>query len=396
MKSARVVMTSTAPMLDGSTIAREALIDGARQVNEYGLPTLASHDQHRLLGWIGEAWVEENNGTSYLVGIQEFPETRDEFLLIQARHRRLQDKRLREYREQAGDELEKLYREAPDAQFILSGSGLGIRSPGIVMRTFPELFKRVDRDGLIDYSDLESLSTGVYQIGDICILAHKGFRRNFSRFNSFNIDLFKTFNSLLEDNANDFQVKIAIDPDLITHPTAIREPVELAYWWGPKFSDDLSSIPPGVTIHGNDRDDQLYHLLSRTEFFWYSRDNEHVLEIEELMGSPNVFDEDSFKYGTRYLHSIVDEETNRIIHCDGAAKFYNEDEYAERDACKIPEAQRSSRYEKLWRLYGYPKLEDWKAIIHDFFRDNNTIAEYFGISDDHIDSRKTTSYYNIQ
>lgn len=44
-------------------------------------------------------------------------------------------------------------------------------------------------------------------------------------------------------------VKVAIDLDCIGLAGTEHEELEYQYWWGPKFNDDLNSIPLGVTVH---------------------------------------------------------------------------------------------------------------------------------------------------
>jgi hypothetical protein len=379
MQKGKVIMISTAPIVNGPTMTREALVDGARQINKRGLPALASHDHHRPIGWLTQAWVEDKAGISYLVADEEFPESREDWEELLSRYEKFQKDDLKLLVEEAAPRLDTLLQLIPGATYTLTGAGIAVRSRDIVKTVVPEILKNTDRDNLISYRALQPIATGTFRAGDWCIFAHKGLRRSFSRFNSFNADFFERIESLTGRNPK-MNVSISLDPDLMSHPIAAREPVELAYWWGPKFKDDLAAINPGVSVHANSKDDQSFHKLERTEFFWSSRDGKHTLEIEELVQEANILDEGPRSFGTRYLHTIVDEKTGAIEHCDGAVKVYDQQDYDKRraPAVDISKAPKATRYHKLWRVYGTMALADWKALIHDYYRDNNAIAEYFG------------------
>jgi hypothetical protein len=59
-----------------------------------------------------------------------------------------------------------------------------------------------------------------------------------------------------------------------------KGPIELEYWWGPKFNEDLSEINFGVTKHSADEDEQLFHGISATEFWWHKQNEIKTYECE--------------------------------------------------------------------------------------------------------------------
>jgi len=50
----------------------------------------------------------------------------------------------------------------------------------------------------------------------------------------------------------DVLVKVRLDPDAVALAASYRPAIEHQYWYGPTFSDDLASIPTGVTRHEAD------------------------------------------------------------------------------------------------------------------------------------------------
>lgn len=60
---------------------------------------------------------------------------------------------------------------------------------------------------------------------------------------------------------SELQVQIALDIDLIGLFGTEQAELEYQYWWGPKFNEDLSSIPYGVTKHNNEHYDNVFTNL---------------------------------------------------------------------------------------------------------------------------------------
>jgi hypothetical protein len=119
--------------------------------------------------------------------------------------------------------------------------------------------------------------------------------------------------------------------------------------------------------------------ISRTEFWWQSRDNLHIFEAEELADNFLPDDEISYtNFACRYVHSIVEEDTGKIIHFDGAVRMYSDEQMLTRLDSDIAKFGRHSVYTKLWRIDGTIPINVWKSLLADFYKDNPLIGEYLG------------------
>jgi hypothetical protein len=230
-----------------------------------------------------------------------------------------------------------------------------------------------DKDGLISIENLKPLGPGIYQIDDFVVFAHPFFRRSLFRLNTLNYPLLKNLQALTSNSA-----KIALDPDMVGLATTYQgEREELAYWWGPKFNDDLTSIPTGVTHHEADETERIIHGISSTEFRWGVMKDYHVFEAEELCDVPassSVEDE----FGCRYVHSMVEEKRGHIEHLDGSIRMYPREAMLERLDTDLAHATRHTGYTKIWRVDGEIPISIWKRLISDYFRDNFLVGEYLG------------------
>jgi hypothetical protein len=250
-------------------------------------------------------------------------------------------------------------------------------------RCFPALFAEQDKDGLIPARLLEPIQPGVYRQGPLVVFAHPFFRRSLSRLNNLNIDLLNELERLAPKS--DVLVKVRLDGDAVGLADQCREPIEMQYWRGPKFTDDLASVQPGVTQHGADDRQRLFSLVCRTEFWWQSRRNgtlkrqEHIFEAEELR-EHYTFGSDELLYGCRYVHSIISESAKVIEHLDGAIREYTDEELLERIEKDIARAGRHTKYTKYWRADGPLSLSVWKTMVYHHFRDNPLAGEYLGMT----------------
>jgi hypothetical protein len=244
--------------------------------------------------------------------------------------------------------------------------------PGLTSRVFSDVLVVQDKDGLIPLNHLTPIGPGVFQVDSLVLFAHLFFRRSLSRLNSLNAPFLERIQSFAGDQVD---IRIAVDPDMVGLASTYRERGELEYWWGPKFDDNLASIPTGVTHHEAREYERLFHGISGTQFWWQSRRGEHILEVEELRDIPSV-SANSAQYGCRYAHSIVQETTGQIVHFDGAVRMYSEGQMIERLMVDIAHSGRHTQYTKLWRVDGVIAIPVWKRLLSDYFRDNHLIGEY--------------------
>ena len=257
-----------------------------------------------------------------------------------------------------------------------------IYNKDIVSRAFPEIIQNV-HEGLIDISLLTPVLPGVYRHGDFLLFAHKYFRRGHSYYNTLNTDFLDRIEHL---KCEDQIVKIAIDLDCIGLAGTEHKEYEYQYWWGPKFDDDLNSIPFGVTKHTNEKYNQLLSEFRSTEFGWYLQDNKHTFECEEITDIPNLSINGVDMYGCRFVHSMVD-SSGMPIHLDGAIRAYDDEKMLKRLDISLKDSDRDTLYTKIWRIDGKIPVATWKELITHYYRDNMMIGEYFGGIDEKIISR---------
>jgi hypothetical protein len=342
------------------------------------MPLLISHDFTRAMGWQYPFAVHFEPGLTRIAGLGLMVDNQRESKQLSnalishvgglaAKHKtelsRLQDLLAPHL---SGNE-----------KVVCAKESLALIDEGLVARVFPEIFDHSDKDGLVPLNELEPIGPGVFRIGELTVFAHHFFRRSLSRMNTLN----RPFLERLQDLTNeDVTVRIALDRDTVGLVSTYTDYEELEYWWGPKFTDDLVNIPTGITQHGAGEQDRLFHGISRSEFWWQSRKGKHIFETEELRDIPSSGEGTS--YGCRYAHSIVDEETGRIDHLDGAVRVYPEDDMISRLEHNIAEAGRHTDYTKLWRLDGIIPPSSWKSLLSDYFRDNHLVGEYFGAKEE--------------
>lgn len=117
----------------------------------------------------------------------------------------------------------------------------------------PSSLRSIDKDGLVDYRYLRSrypeLRPGIFHDTekDVMLFAHPYLRRSLSRLNVLNKDLLTRLAALAESEPS-LTLRLRLDPDIVGYPDA-RTALELEFWRGPKFTDDIGKIPAGVTEH---------------------------------------------------------------------------------------------------------------------------------------------------
>ena len=268
---------------------------------------------------------------------------------------------------------------SPDYKVVFNG-GAYIFDKGIVEKVFPKLCSQIC-EGLINLNELNPIAPGVYKIDDLIICAHPYFRRSFSRLNSLNEPFLEKLQSFRN---SDVKVQIAIDIDFIGLASSYVKTFEYQYWWGPKFSDDLSQIQYGTTVHINENYNSLLFPIKQTEFRWYEQGDMRTFECEEILDTPNISESAEELDGCRFVHSMVDNKTNRPIHLVGAVRAYTMEKMCERLETNIDKTGRDTIYTKIWRMDNLLSIIDWKELITHYYRDNMIIGEYFGGTDKKI------------
>lgn len=265
-----------------------------------------------------------------------------------------------------------------------------IISDGIVRSIYPALFEKQDNDGLINIRDLQPISPGVFDMGDgYIVFAHSYFRRNCSQVNNLNIEFLEKIEKL--SNTTNLNIRIRIDEDSIGVKDTLRTPIELEYWWGPKFSNDLPEIKLGTARHQASEDLKFFHSIESTDFFWSLQDGQLTFEVEELRdaNAPSL-GISNHNFACRYVHSIALNDIS-FHHLDGAVRIYDDEQYLKRlEAQDISHSDKNSDYQKLWRIDKNRDLQDsdnieidvWKELICHYYRDNSLPGEYFDGKED--------------
>ncbi|RYH27812.1 MAG: hypothetical protein EON54_23610, partial [Alcaligenaceae bacterium] len=226
-----------------------------------GIPMFISHDMHRPIGWSAANGIALHAGVSYLLGLASFPATADEEEVIGARARAHIDDKLASVKPDAKRRLDEAAGShlRPDASHI-SRECTTLVQAGVAKQLFPQLFpeKENDKRALIPLADLNAVGPGVYEVANgICVFAHRYLRRSAKRWNNLNMPFLQRFQDAAI-RSKDFEARVALDPDAIGLSDTYRQAIELQFWWGPKFSDNLSEIDTQITRHAATERDRLH------------------------------------------------------------------------------------------------------------------------------------------
>jgi hypothetical protein len=343
---------------------------------DVGVPMHLSHDMHRLIGWSRAFGIHLEPGWARLTGLSYFPENDQERSQVSAlanRHwSRLLDRAVQSH---VPELEERLRTHLSGNQKPSEADCAALVDAGLAVRAFPEVFCHRDKDGLVLLSGLTPVAAGVFEKDGLLLFAHPYLRRSLSRRNGLNTPFLGCLQAMRTEPG--LVTRIALDEDLVGLASTFHEHFELAYWWGPKFTNNLGEISLGITHHEATDSDRRFHGISRTEFRWYAQNEAKTFECEELQDLPSLGVGDD-TYGCRFVHSRVDPATGLPDHLDGAIRMYDEESMVKRLECDIYHFGRRSRYRKLWRVDGPLPVSTWKELIAHYFRDNKLVGEYFG------------------
>jgi hypothetical protein len=268
--------------------------------------------------------------------------------------------------------------------------------PGLAAALYPDLFRpdqgAVDKDGLVDYAALTArlkpIQPGVFHdpVRDVVLFAHRFFRRSLSHGNTLNAYALGAFTDIVDRHPG-LTARLRLDPDLVGHPDGAQRNIELEYWRGPKFDDDIANIPSGVAEHKATGDQRSLEGIDKTHLWWTSAatrrepdrpvETYRTFQVEELVEHASAgLQPDTF--GCRYAHAEFNLESSAITHFDGAIRAYGGEAYLERIETSIDHAGKHADYTKLFRFDGPLPVADWKRMLTDYYRGNTLIPEYLG------------------
>lgn len=369
------VFNSDRVNLQGIRFSLCALESALSQRWSTGTPDCLGHDRTCVVGWGRPLGVHIQPHLARLTGLSFLGQTPDEF---------------RQLVTQAGSYYRSWISEhvLPHFPTLLSRLGdvdqnlasacyadcAAVVMRNVAVRTAPDIFTLRDKDGLVPLAALNPVDPGVFLYADdLLLFADRFFRRSLSRMNTLNT----SFLGRLEAVDRSLNPRIKLDEDMVGLASTFQRSVELQYWYGPKFDDNIQEMPNGITVHKADDAARLYHGIDRTEFWWYGEGDQRSFEAEEIIQRPSVaVSVDS--YGCRFVHSMFSADTSEPVHLDGAIRLYDDEKMLARWDQNIYEAGRKSSYTKLWRVDGAFPVSDWKSLITDYFRDNWLVGEYFG------------------
>lgn len=361
----------------GYSIGLEALA-GAVAQEWPGTPMFVSHDYHRPLGISRPMGLQLNAQRALLRGEVRFPTTGEESDWVE--RFAVQFLAQKVYCVDPVDEgalRARLQGLLSDKAEVWRRECVSVIDPGIAKRAFPNFFPtdELDKRSLVPVSELDAIGPGVFKMGELVVFAHRYFRRSLSQINNTNDAFLRRFFDL--QGQPGLVLKIALDPDSVGLASSYLTPIELEYWRGPKFNDDMTSIPVGVAVHKATTKERIFHGVERTEFFWHMQNGMRSFECEELLDRETL-GIGAEVFGCRYAHSIIDAATSLPNHLDGAIRAYETEQYLDRIDTDISKAGKKGRYVKLWRVDGPINLTAWKELVCDFFRGNSLPGEYLG------------------
>lgn len=365
-------------LADGTqeVIADSAIEDAARQINSTGgMPQLIEHDWLRPIGWNVSASVVRQGGKVELRTRAHQPETAREHDWLMARYKQ----RLAEMHHKKMQDSSVAIPAGCDSISDIDCSYI-VKS-GMAAECVPAAFKDFDKDQLNSCRVGQQYGSSWRVVGDHLIVPHELFRRGFAFPNRVNRDLVSLLYQIADENPG-LDVRIRWDENRCAIKQTVQETEERDYWWGPPFTGDPFSQAKGVAVHGPTKYDFSNGLI-RSDFWWYG-DEELVFEAEELI-DPSAYGlaANPDRHGVRFVHSVFSLEKQCPVHLDGAIRFYTKELWQKRisKGVHIRNFGKKARREKLWRVDGEIDMQIWYDLIHNFFRGNFSIAEYFGVPD---------------
>lgn len=346
-----------------------------------GVPTHIGHDIHRPIGWTRPIGLYFEPGLSRLVGIRLIPETNKEQDYLYLNHQiyinNWHAKRCAQYLNDLKNILGN-YLTGKDT-FIYANC-VAIWNSKLAMKVFPNVFQKQDKKGLIPLNIILEYFTPIgpgifkHKGKELVLFAHPYFRKSLSRFNNYNTVFLDQI--LTIRNRDNLTIKIALDSDLVGYASSYEKSIELEFWWGPKFNEDMTKIQPGVTVHASNDYQKLFNGISKTEFWWKAKDSTRTFEAEELKEIPSLgIAEDQF--GCRYVHAEINISDKFFDHFDGAVRMYSDEEMKNRVQTNIKKAGKRSKYTKLFRIDGELSIGEWKSFVSSYFQGNPLVVEYF-------------------
>mgnify|MGYP006873000932 CR=1 FL=1 len=383
----------------GESFSMAALEEFLWKGCQESVPSNMEHDIHRPCGITRISSLYLSHEMAYLLGHTSVPETDDEFKhMMRVRTYYLNNMmiaRAQQYIQDFITELEASGLKDKKGEILTNGIVM-FGYENIIYDLFPQLKDIVDNDGLLPLNQLlrwfDYRGDGVFasKNTELALMVHPFLRRSQSRHNGYN----KVFlQELFEANSEKSPVRIRIDSDFVGFTPSFIENLEYDYWFGPKFKDDISTIPEGPTSYITNNTEQCFNQIYKTDFVWQEKDGKRQFEMEEVMNetAPTL---PEGTYACRYLHAFFDPATSVFDHFDGALRCYDLDLICERHEKPITAMGHRAQYTKLFRIDGLIHLNKWKSMVTHYLKGNYDVYRYFNepvpyLSDNHESEVKT-------
>lgn len=362
-----------------------------------GTPSHISHDRHRLYGWMTSSELHIASDMTRQLGdvyeVETAEEKADLASLAETYWAAVHAGQVAPYRQALEARMGDV--DLKDVRLVSTGAAC-LSRVGLAAELYPHFFQpgmaSVDKDGLVDVGVLLETTTqvlpGVFhdKKRDLLLFAHRFFRRSQSHANNLNAYFLSDFDRTI-GSVDGLRARLRLDPDLVGHPDSARMPIELEYWRGPHYDDDIAAIPSGVAEHKADDRQRFFEGVDKTQLWWKAPESRtggtgapelyRTFEVEELVenSSPGVGVD---QFACRYAHAEYRAELKAVSHFDGAIRAYGPEAYLDRIETAIDRAGKQADYTKLFRLDGVLPVERWKSLLTTYFRGNRLIPEYLG------------------
>lgn len=383
MKNELICINSDAVNRYGFMITITALEKSLKEVYDKGMPMLIGHDFHRPIGWILPFGIFIEPKLSRVIASKMVAENGDEIFKVQNALQNFLGSKYNERFTDYKDEFLKLLNGHLTDEYMVVDSGcVAIVDKGIALKMFSGIFDKSDDIGLINLKDLLSdfdyLGQGIFKnkYSPLALYAHRYFRRSQSRHNNFHFHFLDALLDLKDEK--NLEIKLRMDKGMIGFAPSFHQIGELEFHYGPKYTDDISSIKSGISRYQTTQSERFYTDVSASEFYWKADENDKTFEMEELKDDPSFAEQDW--YHCRYIHSIFNKENNEFFHFDGAIRSYDMESMLDRVGKDFLEYGRKAHYKKLFRVDGKIELNIWKSLITHYLQGNPLIYEYFGVA----------------
>jgi hypothetical protein len=269
-------------------------------------------------------------------------------------------------------------------------TGIVAKAKGIARKLLGPI--RVERDGLLPFNEIanrfppSAFYEGCFAGPDFILMAHPCYRRGMHPINNWAprfIDLFWRLND------PGVEKYIALDEDRVRIDVDGRGYCEADTWYGAPFDQDIRNIKPGITKLRPPLDIESRHVSS---FFanaycldikWSESDGIRSFQALEIKTEAIRVEIRGQHYlPARYLHAEFDLAANCFRHFDGAIQLFTEEEYFQRRDADFNMTMKNSshikaRSNKVFKINGPLKTEDWVELCCHFYAANPLTFEYF-------------------